>query len=51
MDAVGSERAAVFGWSEGGLLSTLFGATHPERAVALVTFGIFAKRLRSPDYP
>jgi pimeloyl-ACP methyl ester carboxylesterase len=51
MDAAGSERAAVFGWSEGGLLSTLFAASHPERAVALVTFGIFAKRLRSPDYP
>jgi len=51
MDAVGSERAVVFGWSEGGLLSTLFAASHPERAVALVTFGIFAKRLRSPDYP
>ena len=51
MDAAGSERAAVFGWSEGGLLSTLFAASHPERTVALVTFGIFAKRLRSPDYP
>jgi pimeloyl-ACP methyl ester carboxylesterase len=51
MDAAGAERAAVFGWSEGGLLSTLFAASHPERTVALVTFGIFAKRLRSPDYP
>jgi pimeloyl-ACP methyl ester carboxylesterase len=51
MDAAGSERAAVFGWSEGGLLSTLFAASYPQRAVALVTFGIFAKRLRSDDYP
>jgi pimeloyl-ACP methyl ester carboxylesterase len=51
MDAAGSERAAVFGWSEGGLLSTLFAASYPERTVALVTFGIFAKRLRSDDYP
>jgi pimeloyl-ACP methyl ester carboxylesterase len=51
MDAAGSERAAVFGWSEGGLLSTLFAAAHPERTVALITFGIFAKRLRSDDYP
>jgi pimeloyl-ACP methyl ester carboxylesterase len=51
MDAAGSERAAVFGWSEGGLLSVAFAATYPERTVALATFGIFAKRLRSPDYP
>jgi pimeloyl-ACP methyl ester carboxylesterase len=51
MDAAESERAAVFGFSEGGNLSVLFAATYPERTVALVTFGIFAKRLRTPDYP
>jgi class 3 adenylate cyclase len=51
MDAVGSQRAAIFGHSEGGNLSTLFAAAHPERTVALVTFGIFAKRIQSPDYP
>ena len=51
LDAVGSERAALFGVSEGGNLSVLFAATYPERTVALVTFGIFAKRIWSPDYP
>ena len=51
MDAAASERAALFGVSEGGNLSVLFSATYPERTVALVTFGIFAKRLRAPDYP
>jgi class 3 adenylate cyclase len=51
MDAAGSERAALFGFSEGGNLSVLFSATYPERTVALATFGIFAKRLRTPDYP
>jgi pimeloyl-ACP methyl ester carboxylesterase len=51
MDAAGSERAALFGFSEGGNLSVLFAATYPERTVALVTFGIFAKRIRTPDYP
>jgi pimeloyl-ACP methyl ester carboxylesterase len=51
MDAVGSERAAIFGVSEGGNMSVLFAATFPERTVALVTFGIFAKRIWSPDYP
>lgn len=51
MDAVGSERAALFGHSEGGSMSVLFAATHPERTTALITFGIFAKRAWSPDYP
>ena len=51
MDAVGSERAAIFGVSEGGNMSVLFAATYPERTTALVTFGVFAKRIWSPDYP
>jgi pimeloyl-ACP methyl ester carboxylesterase len=51
MDAIGSERAAIFGFSEGGNMSVLFAATYPERTVALVTYGIFAKRIWSPDYP
>jgi len=51
LDDVGSQRAVLFGYSEGGNLSALFAATYPERTVALVAFGIFAKRLRTPDYP
>ena len=51
MDAVDSQRAAVFGVSEGGNLSMLFAATYPARTVALVTAGSFAKRVWSPDYP
>ena len=51
MGAVGSERAAIFGVSEGGNMSALFAATYPERTVALVTLGIFAKRIWSTDYP
>src|SRR5918911_987333 len=51
MDAVGSERAAIFGASEGGNMSMLFAATYPERTIALSTFGCTAKRIRSPDYP
>jgi non-specific serine/threonine protein kinase len=51
MDAVGSHRAALFGASEAANLCTLFSARHPDRTRALVTFGGFAKRLRSPDYP
>jgi len=30
MDAVGIERAAIFGLSEGGSLATLFAASHPD---------------------
>jgi len=51
MDAAGSERAALFGHSEGGSMSVLFAATFPDRTAALVGFGVFAKRLWAPDYP
>jgi class 3 adenylate cyclase len=43
MDAVGSERAALFGVSEGGPMSLLFAATYPERARALVLYGSYAR--------
>ena len=42
MDAVGAERAALLGVSEGGPMSTLFAATYPERTTALVLYGAFA---------
>jgi len=51
LDAVDSRQTAVFGFSEGGLMSVLFAATYPERTTALVLFGVFAKRIWSPDYP
>jgi pimeloyl-ACP methyl ester carboxylesterase len=51
LDAVDSRETAVFGFSEGGLMSMLFAATYPERTTALVLFGVFAKRSWSPDYP
>jgi pimeloyl-ACP methyl ester carboxylesterase/class 3 adenylate cyclase len=41
MDAAGSERAALFGLSEGGPMSVLFAATYPERTRALVLCGTF----------
>jgi class 3 adenylate cyclase len=44
MDAVGSERAALFGISDGGPMSLLFAATYPERVSALVLYGSFAKQ-------
>jgi class 3 adenylate cyclase len=51
LDAAGSTRAAILSHSEGGNLGVLFAATFPARTIALVTAGIFAKRIRSPDYP
>ena len=41
MDAAESERAALFGLSEGGAMSMLFAATYPERCRALVLYGAF----------
>lgn len=51
MDAVGVERAALFGGSEGGNMACMFAAAHPERVSHLVLFGVFAKREWAPDYP
>jgi pimeloyl-ACP methyl ester carboxylesterase len=51
LDAVGSERAALFGVSEGGPTSIMFAATHPERATALVLHGAMARTTEAPDYP
>jgi class 3 adenylate cyclase/pimeloyl-ACP methyl ester carboxylesterase len=43
LQAAGSERAAVLGISEGGAMSALFAASHPERTSALVLYGTFAE--------
>src|SRR5680860_1226246 len=51
MDTAGCERAALVGISEGGPLTTLFAATYPERASALVLWGTFARVQLGPDYP
>jgi class 3 adenylate cyclase len=41
LDAVGSERAALFGISEGGAMSMLFAATYPDRTTALALYGVY----------
>lgn len=51
MDAVGSKRAILFGYSEGGPMAILFAATYPERTAAVVLYGSYARRLASADYP
>src|SRR5262249_10527566 len=51
MDAAASERAALFGISEGGPMSVLFAAAHPARAAALVLCGAMGRTTEAPDYP
>jgi class 3 adenylate cyclase len=51
LDAVGSDRAALVGVSEGGPMSALFAATHPTRTSALVLYGSLAKFSADDGYP
>ena len=51
MDAAGSERAAVMGESEGGPLSMLFAAAHPERTVSLVLQGAEVRERTDEEWP
>lgn len=51
MEAVGSERAVLCGVSEGGPMCSLFAATYPQRTIALVMIGSYARRLRGEGYP
>jgi pimeloyl-ACP methyl ester carboxylesterase len=51
LDAAGCERPAIFGISEGGPMSALFAASHPDRVGSLVLYGTYARMLAAPDYP
>ena len=44
MDAIGSQRATLFGHSEGCAMSALFAATYPERVSGLILFGGYVTR-------
>src|SRR5262249_21567972 len=48
MDAAGSERATVYGWSEGGQLSLSLAATHPKRVSRLILYGAYASIRAAP---
>jgi class 3 adenylate cyclase len=51
MDAVGSDRAALFGFADGAVTCALFAATHPERTMACLLYSMFARGSAAPDYP
>ncbi|HXE45196.1 MAG TPA: adenylate/guanylate cyclase domain-containing protein [Conexibacter sp.] len=50
LDAVGSERAALFAQSEGTTMAMLYAATHPERTGALVLYAGMARMTAAPGY-
>ena len=50
MDAVGCQRAALVGISEGGPLTILFAATYPDRTAGIVLWGTFARVRNAPGY-
>ena len=51
MDAVGSKAAFLLGLSEGGPMSLLFAASHPERTRAFVLYGSFPRITSGEGYP
>ena len=53
MDAAGMRRATVFGSSEGGSLSVLLAAAHPDRVERLILHGTWARHpwLDQPERP
>jgi pimeloyl-ACP methyl ester carboxylesterase len=51
MDAVGSERATILGFSEGASMACLFAATYPERTRSLIIWGGQARWVRTDNYP
>jgi DNA-binding SARP family transcriptional activator len=51
MQAAGSSRAVLFGYSEGAPMSILYAATYPERVSALILASASARWFPAPGYP
>jgi len=51
MQAAGSSRAVLFGYSEGAPMSILFAATYPERVTALILASASARWFPAHGYP
>ena len=51
MDAIDSERAFIMGESEGGPLSILFAAAHPDRCRGLILHRAEVRERRDEDWP
>jgi class 3 adenylate cyclase len=51
LDAIGSQRAVLFGSYEGAAMATLYAATYPERTIALILFQPLARGADLPGAP
>lgn len=51
LDAVGSDRPVLAGYSEAGAPNVLFAATNPERVRSIVWFSPLPRVLWTPDFP
>jgi class 3 adenylate cyclase len=51
LDAAGAEQPALFAQLDGGPMATLFAATRPERTLALILYGTWARALWAEDTP
>lgn len=51
LDAAGSERAVVYGDTEGGLSAMMLAAVDPSRVSALVLANSYPRLMAAPDYP
>ncbi len=50
LDAVGSERTALFTYAAGGLVGATLAAQHPQRVGALIMYASMARTSWAPDY-
>lgn len=51
LDAVASNKASIFGISEGGVVAAWFASTHPERTDKVIVYGTVARFLKDVDHP
>ena len=51
MDACSLQRATLLGHHDGGAVSMMFAATHPDRVTALVLANTWARLSQADDYP
>lgn len=49
MDAAGSSRAAIYGWSEGGPMCMMLAATYPQRFSSLMLYGTYTS-IKDPPW-
>jgi len=50
LDDVGSQRTAIYGSADGGVMAMLFAATYPERTAALILEHCYSKVEQAADY-